>query len=102
MVIAIDFDGTLHDWHHPVEGRKMGPPMEGAKAALDRLRELGHKLVIHSCNNEVVIADWMEYFNIPYDLIWTQKPNCDLFIDDRAVPFTSWAEIMGETLAPKA
>lgn len=94
MVIGIDFDGTIHDWEHPVAGRRLGPPLPGAKEALERLKAHGHSIVIHSCNREEVIAKWMDYWQIPYDVIWTSKPRCDLFIDDRALPFSSWSEIM--------
>ena len=95
MVIAIDFDGVIHDWHHPKPGRKMGPPMEGAKVALDALHQQGHHIIIHSCNRPSVIADWMGYYEIPYASIWqgVGKPVASWYLDDRGVRFTSWASL---------
>ena len=93
MVIGIDFDGTIHNCGHPIPGRHMGPPMRGAKEILTRLKRQGHGIVIHTCNREKIVADWMHYYEIPYDLIWTQKPNCDVFIDDRAITFTDWGAV---------
>jgi hypothetical protein len=88
--VAIDFDRVLHDCDHPIPGRRMGPPIEGAKAALQRYRDLGYDLCIHSCNREEVIQAWMAYYDIPYDYIWVQKPIAKIYLDDKARRFTGW------------
>jgi ribonucleotide monophosphatase NagD (HAD superfamily) len=36
-VIAVDFDGVVHDYKHPLPDRRMGEPIEGAKVALTKL-----------------------------------------------------------------
>jgi predicted HAD superfamily phosphohydrolase YqeG len=94
MILAIDFDGVLHDIANPLPGRKMGAPMPGAIDAMDELRDQGHELIIFSVNNKKVIADWCEHYNVEYDSITNVKPNADLFIDDRALHFDSWAQVM--------
>ena len=73
----------------------MGPPMDGAKETLTFLQAKGYYILIHSCNNRNVITDWMTYWHIPYDGVWSGegKPVCDLYIDDKAVHFTTWAHI---------
>lgn len=103
MIFAIDFDGTIHDWQHPVPGRKMGPPFPYAKEALEKMRAGGHKVIIHSCNRREVIEGWMRYFEIPYDYIWDEKgkPVADYYIDDNAVRFVpnNWEEITEKVLS---
>jgi len=99
VVIACDFDGVIHDWEHPIPGRHMGPPMVGAKEALERLRARGHTILIHSCNRPKVIADFMQYYGLPFNGIWEGqgKPACDCYLDDKALTFVSWADTL-ETL----
>ena|SRR6266566_5079484 len=82
-VIGIDFDNTL------VNGDK---PIEGAREAINLFREEGHKVVIYSANNRDWIERTLNNNDIRFDHIWDEngKPNCDLFIDDKAFRFTSW------------
>ena len=98
MVLAVDFDHTIQDNDHPVPGRRMGPPMPGAKEAMERLHRLGHQVIIHSCNRSKVIADWMQYYQIPYHSIWDQpgKPVADRYIDDKGLHFESWEQTLRE------
>lgn len=42
MIIAIDFDGTIHDGVWPA----IGEPMPGAKEAINNLRAEGHYIII--------------------------------------------------------
>ena len=100
MIIAVDFDDTIHDAKHPVPGRRMGPPVEGAREALTTITNNGHTIVIHTYwkpERHHVIAEWMAYYHIPYHEVTNVKPNADLFIDDKAVTFTTWAELMNGT-----
>lgn len=91
--IAIDFDGTIHDFAHPVPGRKMGPPMEGAQAALEQLQTDGYNIIVFCrwATNEYnckVIADWMRYFEMPFVDVTNIKPDAVAYIDDRGIRFT--------------
>lgn len=78
----------------------MGPPMLGAKEALERLKQEGHTILIHSCNRANVIAEWMAYFNITYSSIWcgTGKPVADVYIDDKGLKFESWQQTLTKIL----
>ena len=91
MILSIDFDRTIHDIDHPI--KKMGPPIEGAREALQGFHSEGHKIIIFSCRRDSkVIADWIEYFQIPYDDITNIKPHCDFYIDDNAIRFINWKD----------
>jgi uncharacterized protein YmfQ (DUF2313 family) len=97
MILAIDFDGVVHDHKHPIAGRRMGAPIEGAKEALTMLKR-HHKIIIHSVwggSGKQVIADWMKYYGIPYDDITNIKPQADHYIDDKAIHFTNWEAVRG-------
>ena len=85
-IIAIDFDHTL------VNGDQ---PIEGARKAINLLREHGHKVVINSCNNLDWIKKVLDNNDIRYDKIYAEgssKPIADIYIDDKAYRFTSWDE----------
>lgn len=86
--LAIDFDHVIHQ---PAEGGLMGEEIEGAKAAICKLRnEDGHKIVIFSCKPPDLIEDWMRNHDIPFDRITTMKPEADVYIDDKALRFHNW------------
>lgn len=90
MLIAVDFDHTLVD---------RDKPLAGAKEALQKLRDDGHKILIHSCNNHDWIQRVLNNNDMPYDYIWSTedrgKPVCDVYVDDRAIGFRgNWTETL--------
>lgn len=93
--IAIDFNGTIEDSANVPKGKKFGPPLPGAEDALESLIQEGHEVIIFTemaktDSGRKAVADWLEYFDIPYSEITAVKPNAEIFIDDRALHFTSW------------
>jgi hypothetical protein len=98
MILAIDFDGVIHDHHNPVEGRRMGPPMPGTKETLEKFKAIGDKIIVHSvwANQGAgikTIVDYMEYWALPFDDVTNVKPDADYYIDDKALRFTSWSDV---------
>jgi hypothetical protein len=87
--IAIDFDGVLHDYQNPKEGRKMGEPIKGALKAMIKLRMRGYTLVIHTIrgNRPKHVEEWLDYYGIPYDEVTDKKPDALYYIDDKALCF---------------
>lgn len=102
MILAIDFDGVVHDHKHPIEGRRMGAPIEGAKEALQIFKRRGDRVIIFSVWGDAVrqkvIADWLKFYAIPHDSITNIKPMADVYIDDKAIRFTSWLDIQSRKL----
>lgn len=96
LLLGIDFDGVVHNHLDPVPGRTMGPPMEGAKEALQILRRAGHTLVIFTVrgDNPRHVEDWLNYYQIPYDTVTNIKLNFDLIIDDKAERFDNWDDLL--------
>ena len=80
MKVAIDWDGTL------MGGKEWLP---GAQNAMKRLREEGHKVYIHSCNNPFWIERHLAEAGLVVDGVWRDpgKPIADLYVDDRAYQF---------------
>jgi ribonucleotide monophosphatase NagD (HAD superfamily) len=92
MLVGVDFDGVIHD-QKPLPGFKMGRPIKGAREALVRMKMRGDTVVIftyRALRDTKHIADWLKYFEIPYDRISNIKENFDLIIDDKAVKFVTW------------
>lgn len=98
MILAIDFDDTIHDTRNVWDGYKLGRPVEGAQSAMRKLREEGHTLIIHTVwgAQKKAIADWLFYFNIPYDDITSQKPAADRYIDNKGLRFRDWRQTLEE------
>lgn len=101
---AIDFDGVIHDRAHPITGRRMGPPMEGAKEALISLKRRKHTIIVHTTMGNTpsgikAVEEWMKYYDIPYDKVLA-KPFADVYLDDRAIRFTDWKESNVHLSAP--
>lgn len=97
--LAIDFDDTLHDTKHTRWtgiGKARGSMISYAAKHLHDLSK-DYKIVIYSCR--AVHPDGVEAIrkfcvrnNIPFDAITATKPIAALYIDDKALQFTTWAE----------
>ncbi len=94
--VAVDFDGVCHDYKNPIEGRRMGKPIDGTKEALESIRKKGYQIIIFSVwgNQPKVIEDFMKYYELPYDSITNVKPNASYFIDDKAIRFLNWTQTL--------
>lgn len=95
LILAIDFDGVIHDFKNPLTGRRMGAPINGAKEALEFFKKRGDTIIIHSVwgDKPKAISDFMVYYGLPFDSITNIKPNADVYLDDKAVRFTNWEEV---------
>ena len=94
MIIAIDWDHTIADSHNLDESGKYPKLLPGAREALEKFREAGHTIMIHSCNRTEWLQECLEHHNLPYDAIWPGKPVAAYYIDDRAIKFTSWEQVL--------
>lgn len=99
-IICVDFDGVIHDFKHPIPGRRMGLPIIGTQSALDNLKKQGNRIIVLTIwggdeKGQKTIADFMEYYKLPFDEITNIKPNADYYIDDKAVRFRGdWEETL--------
>lgn len=111
MKICIDLDGVIASFKKEGQGYGDVAPIDGAIAKMTALKKEGHYLIIHTarhmktCGGDVgkvvarqgkVTLDWLERHKIPYDEIHFGKPWAEVYIDDNAFRFSSWAEIDGD------
>lgn len=99
-ILAIDFDQVIHDKLHPVPGRRMGKPFPTAKTSLEHLKHHGDIIIVHTtmantAGGKKAVADWLNYYEIPYDSI-EGKPTADFYIDDKAIKHTDWRTTLDE------
>ncbi len=96
-ILAIDMDGVLHDYKHPIEGKRLGPPLPDAVVAMDDLYDRGYKLIIHTVKATTkqgaeMVEEWLDHYGFEYHEITAIKPNATYYIDDRAIRHTGWAD----------
>jgi hypothetical protein len=106
MIIAVDFDGTLHTGTYP----EIGEPRPGAREYMKKLKEDGHFLILWTCREDGVLLEavnWLLWQGIPFDRVndhepenkaryrgTTRKVYADLYIDDKQVGgLPAWEEI---------
>lgn len=106
MIIAVDFDGTLHTGNWP----GIGAPAPYAKEVMQGLKDEGHYLIIWTCRErerQTEMVNWLLENGIPFDRINEHKPGsvelygyasrkvyAHLYIDDKQVGgLPTWSEI---------
>jgi hypothetical protein len=106
MIIAVDFDGTLHAGRYP----NIGAPAPYAIDVMTRLHEDGHYIIINTCRGGDLLIqaiNWLLLHKIPFDRVNDNEPgNTDkyesnsrkiyahCYIDDKQVGgLPTWPEI---------
>ena len=99
MLVALDFDGVIHNPDDRLPSYRMGRPVEGAVDAVAELIGQGHTVVVHTVRNDADghVSKWLRYFGIRHHGVTNIKPNADVFVDDKAIRFTDWPNAL-ETL----
>jgi hypothetical protein len=106
--IGIDLDGVIHNndkgFH---DGTVYGEPVNGAKTALAALSQ-GYKLIIYTVKARAdrpsvewktgvqLIWEWLEKWELDEYItdVTAIKPPAKYYIDDRAIEFTTWSEVL--------
>ena len=107
-VIAVDFDGVIHKSSKGFyDGTIYDEPIEGAKKGLEYLSK-SYKLVVYTCkanpnrplidgkSGTELIWEWMEKQDLSKyisDVVYG-KPNAKYYIDDKAICFIDWNQIL--------
>jgi len=98
--VAIDFDGVIHAYSQGwFDGSIYDRMMPGCQAALWKLHKRGFNLVVFTARKERrAIAAWIRK-NMPLNqqvpfTVTDRKPRANWYIDDRAVRFTTWPDMV--------
>jgi capsule biosynthesis phosphatase len=106
--ICIDLDGVVCKLRQPGQDYADLEPVDGAPEALRALRAAGHVVILSTarhmktCEGNVglvvarlgkITLDWLDRYEIEFDEIHFGKPHADVYIDDNALRFESWASI---------
>lgn len=108
MKMCIDLDGVICQLKKEGETYENLLPVKGAPEALKELKAAGNYIIINTARHmktcqgnlgmvtakiSLITLKWLEKYEIPYDEIYFGKPHADIYIDDNAYRFNSWAEI---------
>lgn len=103
MQIIVDLDGTICT-EEKMFSRSLAKPLEDAVTSINALYDQGHTIIIYSARTwmefEMTTA-WLKQNNIKYHQLIMGKPIGDVWIDDRAIRFTSWKEVMEQLKSGK-
>lgn len=106
MILAIDFDGTLHMGQFP----EIGIPIPYAIERMKQLKEDGHYIIINTCRSGDDLVDavnWLLEKGIPFDRVNdnhagnkakynndTRKIYAHIYVDDKQVGgLPPWTDI---------
>ena len=73
MIIAVDFDGTLHTGQFP----GIGSPAQDAVRVMQQLKADGHYVIIFTARDGAQLLDainWLLELNIPFDRVNDNHP----------------------------
>jgi hypothetical protein len=100
MQLIIDLDGTICT-EEKTFSRALAKPIDGAVDAVNNLYQEGHIIIIYSARTwmeyEMTTA-WLKSHGINYHQLILGKPIGDVWIDDRALRFDNWDNIVGKIL----
>lgn len=106
MIIAVDFDGTLHQGQWP----EIGTIMPDARKMMQKLKAEGHYIIIWTCREhtrQTEMVNWLIENDIPFDRVNDHKANtwqdygyearkvyAHVYVDDKQVGgLPPWADI---------
>ena len=94
--IAVDFDGVIHKYSQVYhDGTIYDPPVDGARHAIKLIRMKGYNVVIYTARPDLEdVARWLKEKKIIVDDVTNIKPKAMMYIDDRAVRFTNWRDML--------
>jgi hypothetical protein len=106
--VMIDFDGVINSYKHGwMDGKLVDEPNLDTKEAIDELHNKGYEIVIFttraSTSNNVDppasrlvedLKNYLQTYNIYYDFITAEKLPAVAYIDDRAIRFKNWKQVL--------
>lgn len=98
--ICVDFDGVIHKYNGEYSPGVFNEPKEGAMEALAKLHDAGYRVVVLTARADLasVKAYIIEHLGDKVFPIRVTdiKPPAIAYIDDRAIRFTTWADVFDQ------
>jgi len=96
MKLIIDIDGTICEEKRQFS-RSLAKPLPDAINSLKLLKKKGCILILYSARTWAeyeMTFNWLKTNDVPFDQLILGKPEGDYWIDDRAIKFTNWKNIL--------
>jgi uncharacterized HAD superfamily protein len=96
MQLIIDLDGTICT-EEKTFSRSLATPLNNARESIKKLKNCGHTIILYTArgwNEYEMTVKWLENNKIIFDQLIMGKPIGDFWIDDRAIKFSSWSDVM--------
>jgi len=98
LTVCVDIDGTLLTYED-YEKNKWGQPIPHAMYVLNEWIENDVHVVLFTARGEdekSALEKHLKDYKVPYDTLIMGKPHADFYVDDRAIKFTRWDEVLLE------
>lgn len=101
-IVAVDFDGVLcadsPNVYADFVNEHHQPLMAGAVEGMAWLRKQGFEIVIYTCREygqRKFLETFLSHHGLEHDyIVFHGKPRADFYIDDKAVRFTNWPDVV--------
>ena len=96
MQIIIDIDGTICT-EEKTYSRSLAKPLRDAVSSVNALYDKGHTIIFYTARTWMefeMTTHWLKKNGFKYHQLVMGKPIGDIWIDDRALPFTNWEEVV--------
>jgi hypothetical protein len=103
----VDLDGPIFRFKGWRGLDHFGPRVPGAVRALRWLHRHGWRIIVHTCRLNTGLNPEHQHLElyekveaalnaagIPYDAIEDRKPYADFYVDDNAVRFDNWGQVL--------
>jgi len=92
MLIAVDIDGvlTIETKGHGYQVYKNRTPRLDNIEILRQQKEIGNRIVLYTSRyieDERITIDWLKKYEVEYDEIIFNKPQAEVYIDDKSLPY---------------
>lgn len=96
MRIIIDLDGTICT-EEKTYSRCLAKPLEKAIESINKFYDEGNTIIIHSARSwqEFEMTEhWLKSHGVKYHQLVLGRPIGDVWIDDRAIRFDNWDNVV--------
>lgn len=98
MQLIIDLDGTICT-EEKMFSRSLAKPIPKAIESVNSLYEAGHTIIIYTSRIWIeyeMTTHWLNFNGVKYHQLVMGKPQGDVWIDDRAINFDTWDNVLAK------